>query len=284
MKHSKESTFIGVDLGGTKLRVGKFSNLNLISASSYPVSADASEDVVLDEIYAAIDTLFDSEVKAIGLAVPSVVDVEKGIIYNVENIPSWQEVHLKELFEKRYKVDVFVNNDANAFVLGEAYSGKGKSYKNIVGLTLGTGMGCGIVIDGKLYNGSNCGAGEIGTMKYKNHTLEYYGSGEFFKGEFGVDGAELYRKAKENDEKALKVFEAFGEKFGEIIMIVLYTYDPDIIIIGGSVSKSYKYFEKSMRKKLKEFAYPHIIEKIKIEISEHDNIPLVGAIGLCFDI
>ncbi len=284
MKYDKNSTFIGVDLGGTNLRVGKFNALNLISMSSSSISSKASEKIVLEEIYQAIDSVFDKSVKAIGLAVPSVVDIEKGIIYNAENIPSWKEVHLKELFEERYGVEVFVNNDANAFVLGEAYFGKGKPYKNIVGLTLGTGLGCGIVIDKKLYNGSNCGAGEISMMKFKAHNLEYYSSGQFFIGEYGIEGAELYRMAINNDKKALKAFERFGHQFGEVIMMILYTYDPDIIILGGAVSKSFKFFEGGMRESLKEFAYPHIIKKVKIEISDNDNIALLGAISLCFEI
>ncbi len=284
MKYDKHSTFIGVDLGGTNLRVGKFSNLQLIDVSSSRVSADASEEIVLNEVYEAIDSFFDEDVKAIGLAVPSVVDTKKGIVYNVANIPSWKEIHLKELFEKRYNVDVFVNNDANAFVLGEACFGKGKAYENVVGLTLGTGMGCGIVVDKKLYNGSNCGAGEIGTMKFREHTLEYYTSGEFFKEELGCDGVDLYRKANNNDRESLEAFESFGENLGEAIMVALYAYDPDIIVIGGSISKSYKFFKEAMQKKIKEFAYPHIIEKIKIEVSEQDNINLIGAICLCFEI
>ena len=250
MKYDKHSTFIGVDLGGTNLRVGKFNNLQLISMSSSSVSSDASEEMVLSEIYEAIDSVFDKSVKAIGLAVPSVVDIKKGIIYNVENIPSWKEVHLKELFEKRYNVEVFVNNDANAFVLGEAYFGKGKNYQNIIGLTLGTGLGCGVVIEKKLYNGSNCGAGEIGMMKYRERTLEFYSSGQFFKEEFGVEGSELYKRALRGDKEALEAFEIFGKEFGGVIMMVLYSYDPDIIILGGSVSKSYKFFEKSMREAL----------------------------------
>jgi len=283
MKYDKNSIFIGVDLGGSNIRVCKFNNLDFISMSSSPISSNAPEEVVLNEIYSIIDPMFDKSVKAIGLAVPSVVDIEKGIIYNTENIPSWKEVHLKELFEERYGVEVFVNNDANAFVLGEAYFGKGKNYNNIVGLTIGTGLGCGIVIDRKLYMGSNCGAGEIGMMKYKEHTLEYYSSGQFFEGEFGIDGATLYERAKKGDKKALSAFEVFGKEFGGVIMMVLYTYDPDIIILGGAVSKSFDFFKKSMWKKLEEFAYPHILKKVKIEVSEKENIALLGAVSLCFE-
>jgi glucokinase len=83
------------------------------------------------------------------------VDVEKGIVYSVINIPSWHEVPLKQILEDRFGLPVFVNNDANCFAMGELYYGSGRGYRHLVGLIVGTGLGAGIVVNGRLYSGAN---------------------------------------------------------------------------------------------------------------------------------
>ena len=133
-----------------------------------------------------LDTLtevFDSSVVGIGCGVPSVVDVAEGIVFEVQNIPSWKEIHLKAALEDRFGVPAAVNNDANAFAVGEHVFGKGLDFRNLVGMTLGTGLGTGVIIEGRLYSGANCGAGEIGMMAHKGLTLEDYCSGQFFSRE-----------------------------------------------------------------------------------------------------
>ena len=123
-----------------------------------------------------IEEVFDSAVSGIGVGVPSIVDVEKGIVYDVQNIPSWKEVHLKQLLEERFQVPVFINNDANCFAIGEKHFGKGKDHENMIGLIVGTGMAGGIIIKNQLYNGYNCGSGEFGMIPYLEHNYEYYSS------------------------------------------------------------------------------------------------------------
>ncbi|HEX9732813.1 MAG TPA: ROK family protein [Thermoanaerobaculia bacterium] len=151
---------VGVDLGGTKVRVGKVRGSEVERRHGRRIRAQEDEASVLGQIFAAVDEVFDGDVAGIGCAVPSVVDVERGIVYAVENIPSWRQVHLKDELERRFGVPALVNNDAKAFVLGELWFGKARGYRHVVGLTLGTGLGGGVVIDGRLYSGSNCGAGE----------------------------------------------------------------------------------------------------------------------------
>ncbi len=103
------------------------------------------------------------------IGVPIVVDCEHGIVYVVQNIPSWKEVHLKEQLESEFHLPVHVNNDANCFALGECHFGKARGYRHIVGLTLGTGLGAGSSSTAKLYNGSNCGRrAKFGTIPYKD--------------------------------------------------------------------------------------------------------------------
>ena len=128
------------------------------------------------------------------------------------NIPSWQEVHLKEILENDFSVPVAVNNDANCFALGAWRYGEGKGTQNMVGLTIGTGIGAGIIIDGKLYNGVNTGAGEIGSLPYLDADYEFYCSSRFFSKLHGDTGANFAKLALAGDKEALAVWQEFGSR------------------------------------------------------------------------
>ncbi len=278
-----KETIIGVDLGGTKVSIGKVEENRIVKHASSSISAEGSEKKVLKEIIQAIEKIFDPDIAGIGVGVPSVVDVEKGIVYNAQNIPSWKEVRLKEILERHLHKPVYINNDANCFAVGEKYFGKGKKYHNLVGVTLGTGMGSGIIINDRLYCGANCGAGEFGTVPYKKSTLEYYCSGQFFIGEYGTRGDQVYARAKQGDKAALKIFEQFGANLGEAIMIIMFAVDPEAIIIGGSVSRAFPFFEKSMRERMKSFPYKLAVKRLVIEKSDQSQIAILGAAALYYD-
>src|ERR1700759_4131997 len=128
---------IGIDLGATNIRGAVVDDDDISEIISRRIQTKGTEEQVLEDVYWLIDALIDKDVKAIGIGVPSVVDVKLGIVYDVVHIPSWKEVHLKEILEKKYNVTVFVNNDANCFVLGEYYFGKGKGVADMIGLTIG---------------------------------------------------------------------------------------------------------------------------------------------------
>src|SRR5215467_4693817 len=195
---SKE-TVIGIDLGATNIRGACVNENNISEIRSQRIRSSGTEQEVLEDVFALTDKLIDKKVTAIGIGVPSVVDVEEGIVYDVVWIPSWKEVHLKKKMEERYHVPVYVNNDANCFALGEHYFGKGKGYSSMVGLTLGTGVGGGVIINNKLYSGRNCGAGEFGCVDYLDNVTEHYSSGSFFKNVYGLDGEEVFQKARQGD-------------------------------------------------------------------------------------
>ena len=271
---------IGVDLGGTNIRAGKIINEKIVHLSKLPTPAKGSIEDIVNQIFAVIDDCFDSSTTSIGVGVPSVVDVEKGIVYDVVNIPSWKVVPLKDLLEERYKLPVYINNDANCFAVGEKYFGKAKAYKNIVGVTLGTGLGCGLIFNGKLYEGSNCGAGEFGNIPYLLHNTEYYSSGQFFTDEKKVKAIDLYHAALAGESNAMKIFAEYGFHLGEAIKSILYAYDPDIVILGGSVSQSYEFFKEAMYIAIQDFAYSNVLANIKIEVSELDNSAIFGAAAL----
>jgi glucokinase len=274
---------IGVDLGGTNVRVGKVQDNELKTHASTAISSEESEDAVMLEISGTIDKVFDEDVIGIGIGVPSVVDVEKGIVYTVVNIPSWKKVYLKDRLEEKYRVPVFVNNDANCFALGESYFGKARDYKNVIGLIVGTGLGAGVIIDNRLYSGTNCGAGEFGHIPYKDHDFEYYCSGQRFSREHGIEGQVLFDRAQKGDAEALRIFETFGMELGNAIQAILYTVDPEIIVFGGSVSNAFPFFEKGMRETLKTFNYQHALERLVMARSEIKEIAILGAAALYFD-
>lgn len=272
---------VGVDIGGSNLKAGRVVNGKIEKKSIKPVKKDASYNQVLDDLFNCIDEVFTQNTKSIGVGVPAVVDTLNGLVYNVQNIPSWEIVPLKQLLIERYGVSIFLNNDANCFALGEKIYGHGLPYKNFVGLSLGTGIGMGIIIKESLYNGVLCGAGEIGMIAYKESIIENYASSFFFIEKYGLDPIEVFKLAEKGDQKSIIAFQEYGFHLGEAIKTILYLYAPEAIIIGGSISKAYKFFQESLQTNLNTFAYKKQIENFKIEVSTKNESPILGAAALC---
>jgi glucokinase len=281
------TTIIGIDLGATNIRGALVTDNSYSDIVSRKIRSKGTEEEVLEDVYWVADQLIktskDQNIKAIGIGVPSVVDVAAGIVYDVQHIPSWKEVHLKALMEEKYNIPVYVNNDANCFALGEYYFGKGKNSDSLTGLTLGTGLGAGIITNGKLYSGYNCGAGEIGCITYLDNNLEFYCSGSFFQNVHQLNGLQVYEAAQQGEEQALKLYAELGKHIGEAIKMTMYAYDPQVIVLGGSVSHAYEYFHKSMWAQLESFAYQKSVQRLKIEVSELENSGILGAAALFWD-
>lgn len=278
-----KKAIVGVFLGGKNLVVGKVVNDRVVDSVRLVINNFESEAFVIKEVINAIECIIDTDVIGIGIGVPSLVDVKKGIVYKTQNIPSWNEVHLKELLEDKFKVQVYVNNDANCFTIGEKYFGKAKSYENIVGLFVGAGLGAGVIFNGHLYSGSNCGAGEIGSIPYHDHDFEYYLRDGYFIEKYGIKVDMLVKRAQAKDKIALAIFEQYGFDLGNMIKTIMYAYDPDCIILGGHISKAFPYFEKTMMKKVKTFTYKQSLKNLKIDVSDNPDIAVLGAAALYFD-
>jgi len=274
---------IGIDLGGTHVRAGVVSEGRLENIESVRIPSDGSVDEVLRVIFQLVDPLIHANIKAIGIGVPSVVDVEKGIVYDVQNIPSWKVVELKKLMEERYRLPVLINNDANCFALGEKYFGKGREAHSLIGLTIGTGLGAGIIINDKLYPGLNTGAGEFGCVDYLDKYYEYYASGQFFENCYHTNGEVVFQKAQSGDPLSIMILEELGTHIGNAIKMILYTYCPELIILGGSISKSYSFFEKTMWERIHTYIYSNTLEHFHLEISELQNGGVLGAAALYYD-
>lgn len=272
-----EKSIIGVDLGGTKVMAGRINGNIIVTENKKEIKSDSKQDAIIEMIINSIESVYSSEVIGMGIGVPSLVDLNQGIVYDVQNIPSWKKVPLKKIVEKRFNIPVYVNNDANCFAVGEKYFGKGKKFSNLVGVTLGTGIGTGIIINNRLYSGSNCGAGEFGSLPYGDGIMEDYCSGKFFSCLHNTNGEEVFQRAEEGDSEALEIFKQYGNYLGDAVIAILYSVDPEAIIFGGSVSKSFKYFKDSLWKKLENFPYKRSIKKLVVEESGNHNIALLGA-------
>ncbi len=268
---------IGVDLGGTNIRAGLIDGKTIVNSTATPLSDKDDLTSTLDQLKSIIHTVFQNGVQGIGLGVPSIVDLEKGIVYDVVNIPSWKEVHLRDILEKEFGVPVFINNDSNCFALGEKYYGFGQQHKTFVGITLGTGIGSGIIIGDKLYSGTNCGAGEIGYLPYKDYDFEYYCGANFFATIHHTTGKQTFLDAQKNDPWALKRWAEFGGHLGIALRSVVYAYDPEAIILGGAISKAFPYFESQMHVSLNNIHFPNSVKRLKIYISEVEHIAMLGA-------
>lgn len=279
----QQKKVIGVDLGGTNMRAGRICGQTLEAEASFSTPAHAqTQEETIEALIHVIKAVWNDSVQAIGIGVPSVVDRTKGIVYNVANIPHWEEVPLKAILESRFGVPVQVDNDANCFALGERIFGVGQDYANFVGLTIGTGLGGGIIQQGKLLADANCGSGEFGTLPYKEQTLEYYCSGSFFQNVYGVSGKVMYEHALQGDAEALAAYRQLGFYVADAIKFVVLTVDPEMIVFGGSVAEAHALFEASMWEGLQDFPYPNSIKRLKVCFSTLRNPGLFGAASLCY--
>jgi len=276
-------TVIGIDLGGTNVRAGLVEGGRLADVKSVPVRSQGTERDVLEDMFSAVDPVMRKDVAGIGVGVPSVIDLKTGVVYDVQNIRSWKKVPLKAYLEERYHLPVYVNNDANCFATGEKYFGKAKPYDHAVGLIVGTGLGAGVIANGRLYSGINCGAGEFGMLPYLDRNFEAYASGQFFARVHGTSGREMAARAERGDKQALEIFAEFGVHVGEAVKAICYAVDPEVIVLGGSVSKSYRFFRDSLWEAFQTFAYSITKERLKIEVSETENVAILGAAALYYD-
>jgi glucokinase len=273
---------IGIDLGGTNVRVARIGSGGIEKMESEGVYSKGTVDEVLSQIFNLVERIGTDEIYGIGMGVPGPVDEKSGIVYELINIPAWKKVEIGEIFKTRYNLPVRVQNDANCFAVAEKYYGKGKNCKSFIGLIVGTGMAGGIFINDQLYTGPNCMAGEFGMMKYLDKFYEYYSCGQFFDNVYGISGKDAAEKANKGDKDALAMFREFGKHLGTAIEAILYAYDPEMIVLGGSVSKSFHLYEKYLWEVLEEFAFKNSLKNFKIETSELNNPGLLGAAALHF--
>ncbi len=270
---------VGVDIGATKTRVGVVQDSQVIKEADFPTASTASKQQILDELAAAIEEVAGNDFCGIGIGVPGLIDEEKGILFDLLNIPSLKEVHLKDHLEGHFQKPVRITNDANVFAVGEKMFGEGQPFKNMVGVTLGSGFGCGIIVNHKLYSGAYSSAGEFGNISYLDKTIEDYCSGKFFA-QNGLTGTEAYTLAESGEQRALVLFEEYGKHLGEALKLILNILSPQAIFLGGSISAAFPFFESALRDSMETFPFKKVKDQLVIKPSKTSNIALLGAAAL----
>jgi len=281
---------IGVDFGGTNIMAGLILNNKIIKKTEVKTEASKGKNAVIKNLIKAINSVMTKNVAGIGIGSPGPLDYRKGIIVKPKNIPL-KNVNLKKVLEKKFKIPVVIDNDANCFTLGEALYGSGKNYDCVIGLTIGTGVGGGIVINKKIFhgrmnagelghtsinfNGIKCNCGNIGCIE---EYVSARGIMRLAKGLKAKTPLEVYNLALKGNKKAIKVFEKMGFYLGIAAANFVNIFDPDIIIIGGGISNAWEFFSKSMKNTVKERC---VVNKNPIIIkSRLKDAAIVGAASL----
>jgi glucokinase len=247
---------LGLDIGGTKTAVVIGTTRGeILSRKQFPTMPQRGFQPVFDELAACIREVlssFHGRVDAISVSIGGPLHVLKGIVQSPPNLPGWDNIPLKRLLEEKFDLLVYVEHDGNAGALAEFYFGAGKGYRNIVFLTMGTGFGAGLILDGKLYRGANDTAGEIGHIRIaeegplcygKAGSLEGFGSGTGMaklahlmfptKWSETINVLDLYSSFKSGSLEARQVFERAGFHLGRCFAMIADLLNPERIILGG---------------------------------------------------
>jgi len=273
---------LGIDIGGTNITLGLLDGDKLAKSLQIPsFQKEWNMAQTIDYLIENIKANITGKVEGIGIGVPSVVDIKNGTVYDTANIPSWKEVPLKHLLEKELGLPVVVNNDSNCYALG-AYAKYPADSKpeSLVAMTLGTGVGMGIVINGNIFCGAHCGAGELACIPFRDKTLEDFCCKGFFTSR-GFTPKEVYDAAKNNDAAAKTLFREFGINLGQAVCTILFAYDPEKIVIGGGVAKGAEFFSDTMYDFITQnFPYHKTTENLRVDFMTDDNLPVIGAASL----
>jgi glucokinase len=255
---------IGVDVGGTKIKAGLVEGEKIVKKVEIETEAGKGRGKVVQNIIKAVELLGDKKVKTIGVGIPGMLVHKTGEVLICPFIPTLEGHNLKKTLEKKLHKKVILDNDVKTATLAEAKYGAGKGYKHIVMITLGTGIGGGILSNGKFYRGKG-NAGEIGHMSInfdgiKSMCCKSYGCFQEYASiralqrNYGrqTNPKEIAYRAMNGDKKAKQAYEEMGRAVGIGIVNIANLFDPEIIIIGGGIARSYDLFEKEMIKTAKE--------------------------------
>ncbi len=277
---------IGVDVGGTFIKAGVVDKGIIVKGVKVNTEANKGREAVLDNIENAVSEL-GSGIRRIGVGVPGMVDFEKGVVINCPNIP-FKDLALRDVLEKRLNARVAVDNDANCFALAESLFGSAKGKRHVIGITLGTGFGGGIVVDGKVYRGRIAG-GELGHLSLDVNGLkcscggvgcaeEYISARGIMRLAKGLDAAsplDVYELAASGNKKAVAVFEKIGFYIGAYLTSMINLLDPDVIVIGGEISNSWGLFSKVVHETIYDRCF--VNRNPKIVKSRLSNSGVIGA-------
>ena len=315
-----DQLFLGVDIGGTKVAVGTVNSEGaILQQARKPMLANGTAEEGLTAVFGAIDTFMSSEIgpqiQAIGICAPGPLDPRTGTVLNPPNVPCWRNFPLAEKVSARYRVPVHVDNDANAAALAETRWGTAKSYSYVFYATVGTGIGTGIVLDGKIYEGKTGSAGEGGhvTIDYrgpvcacgKRGCIETLAAGPAIgaraRAKISADpsrhssmlelaGGNLAAVTSEKVGQAFAAGDAMAREvlletvellipwLGNIVDIL----DPDVLVVGGGVAAMLKPFYDEIRQRLPKWCVNPNAAQIPLLIAHYGaDAGIAGGAALC---
>jgi len=288
---------LGIDVGGTNIKYGVVQNgldNKIIYKNSIITEVVKGKEFVIRKIVSIIERCKQNyDIKSIGIGIAGLVDSASGIIFESPNFPDWKDINLKNEL-KVVDLPIFIDNDANCFAYGEYLLRNDKTIRNLIGITLGTGIGGGLIINGKLYHGNYGFAAEIGHIKVvpdgrrcncgQNGCLEAYSSGfaieKKSKEIFGekITVSSLYQMALKGNRKAIEIFKDAFEKLGIVCAGLINLLNPDIIVFGGGLSNMKDFLLIPVKKVIQKNCYKKLYEKVKIEVSQSDiDSGIIGA-------
>ncbi len=261
---------LGVDVGGTKISAAVVSNSGelLGDVQRGATEATRSQSHVERNLIRILEAALENSavgrdaIVGIGMGLPGPLDANRGLLLNPNNLPSLHDYPVAQRVAQKMGLPVKINNDANVFALGEAVFGSARGLDIVVGLTLGTGFGCGIVLNRQIFNGATGTAGEIFLSPYNGTQFEEIISGrglaQIYKKHSGrkIIGPEIETRARSGEKSALDAWREFGFHLGRIISHMVNFLDPDGIVIGGSISRAFDLFEAEMRQQIAKHINP----------------------------
>jgi glucokinase len=306
---------IGVDLGGTNTRTALVArNGDILEKQKEETLATEGHERVIAKLIRNIDRQrakagqYGREVAAVGVGAPGVIHEQTGVVVKSPNFPDWNDLPLKKTLERSLNLPVFIENDANAAALGEQWRGAAKNIRSMIFLTLGTGVGGGIVLDGRIWHGADGMAGEVGHMTIvpegrkcgcgNSGCLEMYASSRGIVMTFKemcagkrldadnrqeLTSARIYQAARGGDTTARRVMQEMGRYLGIGIANLINIFNPEMVVIGGGVKDAWDLFIDATREEVRKRAFAYTAERTKIVPSLlGDDAGMVGAAAVAF--
>ncbi len=277
---------LGIDLGGTKCSViAADDSYHILHKTVFPTGRDLEPEVILDKIIECCQGYVEKQgakacrVTKIGVSCGGPLDEKTGYIYAPPNLPLWKEVPITDILSKELGAPAFLMNDANACALAEWKFGAGRNTKNMIFLTFGTGLGAGLILNGKLYRGSSGMAGEAGHIRLSDDGPYGYGKHGSFEGYCSGGGIanlanrmlnkslsaqEVALLADQGDEKAQEVLTISAHYLGKGLAVLVDLLNPEMIVIGSIYARAREHFEAQMHQTLREEALPDNYEMCRI--------------------
>jgi len=270
---------IGLDISEKSISgalLEKDAIVNRVDKSIYSQKRDSNK-TIMDKIIGMINELIDSQVNGIGISLPSTYDKNQRIVYDIQKIPYWKKIKIKQIIEKEFGLPVGVNNDINCFLLGEKFYGYNKDFKNILCIHLGQKIDVGVMVDNKLYTFNKLSFNNINCL-----SEAYYEYVRIYKNSYFRTLEELEFLCKNFPEECNnlpdKLWQELGASIGRIISVLLVNYNVDSIVLGGRLANSFCKYIGYIDEYLMKFFSPRVLLNLVITTSKHENPRPLGAV------